>query len=879
MNSQCRSSIIRTALAILPLAGVWALPVADGAADEASPPSSLVRYTTPAGDAYFAVSLSAPNLPLRSAGSVRNYVMLVDTSASQAGQHRRQVLRVIDGFLSRLHAEDRIHLLAVDVEQTDLTDGFVSPRSEEFQFALRKLRQRVPLGATCLLPALEAASKEIAGVRPHAIVYLGDGMSTGELIDAAVLRRLTGRLRRHQIPVNGYAVGPRTDLELLGILAEQTGGLLLPDELVNDEQEPAELLGERLAAAMAVTLFYPERMIVEPPVDGLLPSPPPPVRPDRETVVLGQGRLPLVIRVTMQGRLNGAAITRQWTVSSDAVPANNSFLAGLWAIAERDQGLSVAVAGTPLLNLARRAHEDRVQELILAGHRALAVRDLALAEQIVLAIGQLDPGNTDTVALKRAVQKRQRDFKSAAAAAPPPEASDSQPVDPNRPATPAGTPPKPLSTVPAADADDGAACGAKCGADSAADDDKDAPPEPPPAPGVRRPGALRPGDAAAPADATGTIRKSSLLLREQEGRVLRAQEFSRRIVATIALADEESDTDPDGAIGELKRAMNLLDQSPDLDADTRVSLRSRLLAAMRRITSREVQIDSARVAAAEKAARQAAERRNASSAVERSQQIEQLLERTRLLLEEGQRGREQAFADAQAVSRSASLRAPYSGEATASLLAAQTMSSVDRMQRLRDVKAGRFLDTLHQVELAHVPFPDSSPIAYPPADEWRALTERRRKRFAVDLYRASPGEQRIRKTLDAPTDVDFIEMPLKDALRYLQDLHGINIWLNSARIADEGVSTDQPITLQLTGVRFRSALKLMLEPLALSYVVDDDILKITTAVDASEAISTRVYPIGDLVVPIPQVTAPGFGRGVGGAGGIRPGGRFGAGRN
>ncbi|MEZ6077422.1 MAG: hypothetical protein R3C56_17650 [Pirellulaceae bacterium] len=45
-------------------------------------------------------------------------------------------------------------------------------------------------------------------------------------------------------------------------------------------------------------------------------------------------------------------------------------------------------------------------------------------------------------------------------------------------------------------------------------------------------------------------------------------------------------------------------------------------------------------------------------------------------------------------------------------------------------------------------------------------------------------------------------------------------------------------------------LRIILEPLELTYVIEDETLKITTKEDANDKPINRVYPVGDLVVPI-----------------------------
>ena len=182
-----------------------------------------------------------------------------------------------------------------------------------------------------------------------------------------------------------------------------------------------------------------------------------------------------------------------------------------------------------------------------------------------------------------------------------------------------------------------------------------------------------------------------------------------------------------------------------------------------------------------------------------------------------------------------------------------------------------------------MPFPDEPPVRWPAAEVWKALTERRAKWASVDLHRNSPAEERIQAALSETTEVEFVDTSLKDAMEFVADLHDITIILNETALSEEGIASDEPITQVLSGISLRSTLKIILEPLGLTYIIEDEVMKITTEIDAEEQLSTRVYPVGDLVIPIVQPQAGGLGQGLGGTGGIggaggqTGGGQFGAG--
>jgi hypothetical protein len=127
----------------------------------------------------------------------------------------------------------------------------------------------------------------------------------------------------------------------------------------------------------------------------------PPLRADRDTIVLGKGRVSGTLKVTISGE--GRSI--EWNVKPAAPQPGNTFLVRLWGAAEQTGGLAVAVAGQELLGAARQEFEEQVQQLVAMGRRAVAARDLKLAEEIAQSIRQLDPQNVEAETILNAVQK------------------------------------------------------------------------------------------------------------------------------------------------------------------------------------------------------------------------------------------------------------------------------------------------------------------------------------------------------------------------------------------------------------------------------------------------------------------------------------------
>jgi len=112
--------------------------------------------------------------------------------------------------------------------------------------------------------------------------------------------------------------------------------------------------------------------------------------------------------------------------------------------------------------------------------------------------------------------------------------------------------------------------------------------------------------------------------------------------------------------------------------------------------------------------------------------------------------------------------------------------------------------------------------------------------------RPTKDEAKIIAALEKPTSLEFVDLSLEKCIEFLKEYHKINIWLDLQTLTKLGVALDQPITLKLAGVTLRSVLKLLLEPVQLTYVIDDDVMKITTSAEANEKLLTRTYPVHDL---------------------------------
>jgi len=122
------------------------------------------------------------------------------------------------------------------------------------------------------------------------------------------------------------------------------------------------------------------------------------------------------------------------------------------------------------------------------------------------------------------------------------------------------------------------------------------------------------------------------------------------------------------------------------------------------------------------------------------------------------------------------------------------------------------------------------------------------KRDPVRIPEPSAVEKQIEAALDSSTHFEFIETPLQDVIDYLKKFHHIEIQIDNRAMTDVGISADVPVTKNLKGISLRNALRLILKELGLTYLVQNEVLLITTPEEAETRMTTVVYPVADLVM-------------------------------
>ncbi|HUE69965.1 MAG TPA: permease prefix domain 1-containing protein [Pirellulaceae bacterium] len=109
------------------------------------------------------------------------------------------------------------------------------------------------------------------------------------------------------------------------------------------------------------------------------------------------------------------------------------------------------------------------------------------------------------------------------------------------------------------------------------------------------------------------------------------------------------------------------------------------------------------------------------------------------------------------------------------------------------------------------------------------------------------AHQKIQAALDREVEFDFLDLPLTEVAEHIAKTNGFPVILATSTLADAAITEDTPVTNRIKGISLRSALRLMLGELNLTYVIENEVLAITTPEDADLRLVTRVYDVRELL--------------------------------
>ncbi|GIW87369.1 MAG: hypothetical protein KatS3mg108_1693 [Isosphaeraceae bacterium] len=193
---------------------------------------------------------------------------------------------------------------------------------------------------------------------------------------------------------------------------------------------------------------------------------------------------------------------------------------------------------------------------------------------------------------------------------------------------------------------------------------------------------------------------------------------------------------------------------------------------------------------------------------------------------------------------------PNEVAATALATVARVRRHYDRDLQLREESNASFLANMQGVSESGIVSPEllERGIAYDKG--FAALTERRRALADRLAPKKSARVLEIESALNKPITLpNSDQMTLGEAIKYLSEYSGINIVPDAAALAEEGLTLNSPVNITaVNNVKLKSVLKYMLSPLHLSYVIEDEVLFITSPQANKARMYPVVYSVADLVI-------------------------------
>jgi von Willebrand factor type A domain len=800
----------------------------DGVATDAFAGSKFANqpaltYKQRAGSTAFAWQLK-PTLA-SAAAKDRDILVLVDTSASQAGQPLKRARQIIDALAKASGANDRIDVWTVNVDDVkatrSLTDGFQVAKSPAVTGAAAQLSEtEFAAGATDLKAGLDRAAKafEANADRQQIILFLGDGESaaSAEPITEAVRLDLGTRLDQRNIAFFAVPLGMKIQSQNLHGLATLTGGAVVRLAEDTATERGQSDFSAKLVASFAVPVLKPTKVSYGAEVAESFPTRLPPLRADRPTLVVGtlKGDAP-AITAKVEGTVDGRPTTVELADRLPVSEAENFFIHAMI-----QQWRDPASADAPAILAADRALALGAQQFRLFREEFLSQAVFAIngdkvdhAEKLYQAAAKIDPMNLEVEQGLKVIDKlRKGDLTRIKMKAQLGEnLKQSEKVAREK-----------LAILAQAEA-----------------------PKP-----------MGAGGAPAPAAGGG-------LQQAQAERAVLEQQYRVLVDETIRRSRTLFKTDPDSAYEDLKRQRDTIQSNSQLSEAYRQKLAADLESMMQTVSTqgaaikRSIAEDRERIARTKlrinEYERQQAEERQT---VARIDSFRELMNQARyeLAQQEAQVLVQERISRGQVVPP----------EATASYLIGQAATNLREYRELVRIREDRYLLTMMQAEKSFIPYPDEPPVHFPPAAVWRELTADREKYKSASIGADVPGTmRRIQSVLEGPTaekikiESELDGLKLKDVLSTLEKDHNLKFV-----VLEDAFKTEQseaaildksfPLKQKFYGLTVGAFLDIVLQSVGAYYVVRPEYIEITTYERRFTEKVVRAFDITELVYQIPS---------------------------
>jgi tetratricopeptide (TPR) repeat protein len=768
----------------------------------------------------------------------KDVLVMVDTSASQAGEPLARAAQIVNALSHDLKADDRVDVWTVNLDNAEhtrsLTRGFKSAADKSIRQAAEKLTDtEYAAGAVDMKSGLQTVIKQFEGKagRQQVILYLGDGESAvGTPLTESVRVDLGKRMVESNIQFFSVPLGTTIAANTLHGFGMLTGGAVVrvKEDLVSPSGRFT--FSKRLTDSFDVPVIIPNKVVMNPAGGELFPGQLPPLRADRTTLVVGTLSAETAsLNLKVDGTVSGRQTSMTLTESLPAAQSENYFVSAML-----EQWRSAPTADAPVVLSADRAlamasEQFRLyrDEFLVLAIDAITANRLDHAEKLFAAAANIDPDAVEAKAGVKLIAK----LRSG-------EVSKDQLKKQVGEDEKAGRKLIVLQQPPAAE------------------------------------GTVPPAAPAAPAANLPAESNNAELLKQAEASRAVAEAEARAIVdETLKRARRLRETDPDGAYDDLKRQRETIRSIDRLSDSVRTRLVADLEASMRDVAVKSADIKR-RLSAERARISEARERLNEyDRQLSQDEQTKARIDRFRFLMNQARF--ELAYREAQVMEQERVNRGlPVPPEVYATYRIGQSATQLREQREMKRLREDRYLLTMMQVDKSFVPYPDEPPVHFPPASVWRELRGRREVyefknqvvgsnvpqslrtyQSILESTHSIPGlPKRVKfdngvKGTNLKQLVETLETQFQKQIKFVirEDLFR-QAGPDFADIKEKQFTNDG----NLTGMTLGSFLDVVLLDLRLSYIVRPEYIEITTMEARIDEKVTRALEIGDLAFAAPN---------------------------
>ena len=768
----------------------------------------------------------------------RDVVVVVDCSASQAGRPLQQARQILSGYAATLRPNDRVSVWVASTPAATrpLTKGFFAPDSEEIRDAAVALTEiEYGSGATDLKNALSKAAATLVGggARQQVILFLGDGESAFNPISEDQRITLGATMESEDVFFFAVPLGLKVDPKNLHGLASLTGGAVVRVQEDLGAKAKRDEFVARLTAAIDTPVVKAEKFAFGPEVGEVYPTKLPPLRADRTTLVMGKlaKATATEVSLTVKGRVANRAVALAFNEKLPAPHLEHFFLNMMidqWRAAPHKEAPAMLQSerALALANTQVKLYKD---EFLVQAVWAVTQSQWDDATKLYKAAEKIDPKDEEAAVGLALIEKVKAGKLTKA---------DAQ---------------EKIGTLAAVrdfmrqhDGLTRAEIEKRFEDLAKIKQDVAAPPAGGDAPAAGNPQAAN--DALNQAAARRQVE-------EQRYKVL--------VDATVRRARQLLRTDPDSAYQDLKRQRDEILGYDAIGPGARTQMTADLEAVMREIFLKGGEIK--RQAATEREAIANTRQRlnefdkgqdEEGRTINRINQFRQLMKQARFEL---------AYQEAQLMVHervAAGKSVPPS--TVASYVIGQQATQLREWKELVRIREDRYLLTMMQTEKSHIPYPDEPPVHFPPAAVWRELTSLRKEAYENSNLGNNPSAaQKQLKSLIEDQEVqlddntNINDLPLFELLQKLSKRYTVTFVIMEENFKAEmvmDIKEKKPnlAATQLRGLKMGTFLDIVLLSMNATYIVRPDYVEITTFSRRLEEKVTRVFPVADLVIPIPS---------------------------